>query len=294
MIIISLTDCPPGIRGDLSKWLCEVNTGVYVGNVSGRVRDALWERICEQLRNGRATMVYPAHNEQGFAFRVHNTTWEPVDFDGITFMRRPSAQMRQTSEQISSNGLSIVEKQLLARRRNAAYINGAVSDEYYVIDLETTGLSTSEDYIVEIGAIRVAAGVIHDCFSRLILIEQPMPPAIVNLTGITDDIVKRDGGLLEVVLPEFLKFIGTGPVVGYNVSFDIAFLRTACSNLHLEMPRIHTVDVLDLARRKVFGLPSLKMERLAEYFHLTTSVVHRALNDCQLTWQIYQKLTEPK
>ena len=39
-----MTNCPPKLRGDLSKWLCEINTGVYVGNVSSRVRDALWER----------------------------------------------------------------------------------------------------------------------------------------------------------------------------------------------------------------------------------------------------------
>ena len=49
MIVITLTDCPPKLRGDLSKWLCEINTGVYVGNLSGRVRDELWERVCSNL-----------------------------------------------------------------------------------------------------------------------------------------------------------------------------------------------------------------------------------------------------
>ena len=89
MIVLTLTDCPPRLRGDLSKWLCEINTGVYVGTVSARVREALWNRVCDNLKNGRATLVYTAGGEQGMTFRVHNSAWTPVDFDGITLMRRP-------------------------------------------------------------------------------------------------------------------------------------------------------------------------------------------------------------
>ena len=74
-----MTNCPPRLRGDLSKWLCEINTGVYVGNVSARVRDALWERVCQNIKNGQATMVFTTSGEQRMDFRTHNTAWEPVD-----------------------------------------------------------------------------------------------------------------------------------------------------------------------------------------------------------------------
>ena len=57
-----MTNCPPSLRGDLSKWLCEINTGVYVGNVSSRVRDAIWDRVCENLKNGQATLVFNTTN----------------------------------------------------------------------------------------------------------------------------------------------------------------------------------------------------------------------------------------
>lgn len=73
MIVLSLSNCPPKLRGDLSKWLVEINAGVYVGRVSARVRDELWQRVCENLRDGRATMVFRANTEQGMDFRVHNT-----------------------------------------------------------------------------------------------------------------------------------------------------------------------------------------------------------------------------
>ena len=49
MIVVTLTDCPPRLRGDLSKWLLEINTGVYVGQLNKRVREELWKRICDNL-----------------------------------------------------------------------------------------------------------------------------------------------------------------------------------------------------------------------------------------------------
>lgn len=62
--MLTMTNCPPRLRGDLSKWLCEINTGVYVGNVSSRVRDALWDRVCQNLKNGQATLVFTTAGEQ--------------------------------------------------------------------------------------------------------------------------------------------------------------------------------------------------------------------------------------
>ena len=89
MIVLHLSACPAGIRGDVTKWLMEISTGIYVGQLSQRAREALWERVCKHTGTGSAIMVYSARNEQGFSYRVHNTQWQPVDIDGITLMRRP-------------------------------------------------------------------------------------------------------------------------------------------------------------------------------------------------------------
>ena len=89
MIVLCVMNCPPGLRGDLSKWLNEVNTGVYVGRLNARVREELWNRVCSNIKSGQATMVYSTNNEQGFAFLTHNTTWIPVDYEGITLMKKP-------------------------------------------------------------------------------------------------------------------------------------------------------------------------------------------------------------
>ncbi len=114
-----MTNCPPRLRGDLSKWLCEINTGVYVGNVSSRVRDAVWDRVCQNLKNGQATLVYTAAGEQRMEFRTHNTSWEAVDFDGIKLMRRPLPQT-QTEAMDLKPGFSKAAKYQMATKNGTA------------------------------------------------------------------------------------------------------------------------------------------------------------------------------
>lgn len=92
MITLVLTACPPGLRGDLTKWLFEIAPGVYVGDPPSRVVDALWLRVVETCSTGRAILVRSAENEQGFTFVVHNHDWMPLDFDGLLLMHRPAVR----------------------------------------------------------------------------------------------------------------------------------------------------------------------------------------------------------
>lgn len=111
MTVVVLTDCPPRLRGDLSKWLLEINAGVYVGNITSRVRSELWERICENVRHGHATMVYRAANEQKMDFLIHNALWEPVDYDGIKLIRRPSPERVRRKREVASTCQASVRRQ---------------------------------------------------------------------------------------------------------------------------------------------------------------------------------------
>ena len=146
--------CLPRLRGDLSKWLCEINTGVYVGNVSSRVRDAVWDRVCQNLKNGQATLVYTAAGEQRMEFRTHNTSWEAVDFDGIKLMRRPLPQT-QTEAMDLKPGFSKAAKYQMAQKMAQRTARKPGKNDYTVIDLETTGLHAATDSIVEYGAVRL-------------------------------------------------------------------------------------------------------------------------------------------
>lgn len=90
MMVLVVTACPSGLRGDITKWLLEISPGVFVGRPSARIRDLIWERCVALCKDGRAILVYNSDNEQGLAFRVHRHDWEPVDLEGVTLMRRPA------------------------------------------------------------------------------------------------------------------------------------------------------------------------------------------------------------
>lgn len=89
MVVLIVTACPAGLRGHLTRWLLEISPGVFVGVLPRRVRDLVWDRVIDLVKDGRAIMVYPAKNEQRLAFQIHRFDWEPADLDGITLIRRP-------------------------------------------------------------------------------------------------------------------------------------------------------------------------------------------------------------
>jgi len=183
MLVVTLTNCPPALRGDLSKWLQEINTGVYVGKGSARVRDELWKRIVEFSGSGQATMVFKTDNEQGMDFRIHNTTWEPIDFDGLKLMLRPCpARLAKKQKQIPLHkGFSIAAKNHMAHKmagrcHSDAYQIRTTPHTYVVIDIETTGLSTKDHEIIEIAALHVIDGIIASEFQALIKPKYHIPP----------------------------------------------------------------------------------------------------------------------
>lgn len=89
MTVIVLIAAPEGLRGHLTRWMVEVNAGVFVGNPSHRVRNGLWEVLSDRIREGQVVMVEPAANEQGWSVRTAGTDrWYPVDFDGLILSAR--------------------------------------------------------------------------------------------------------------------------------------------------------------------------------------------------------------
>ncbi len=253
-----MTNCPPKLRGDLSKWLCEINTGVYVGNVSSRVRDALWERVCQNLKNGQATLVFTAAGEQRMDFRTHNTTWETVDFDGIKLMRRPLPQTQQSQIDLKP-GFSKAAQQQMARKAGRTRTG---TGDYTVIDLETTGLKAASDSIIEYGALRVRGGAPVEELTMLVCGAEKIQPEITALTGLSVAELQQGADPREA-LQRFLAFIGKDPLVGHNIAFDLEFLRMACKQYGFPIPTNRQTDLAQLARRKLTRIANYKLVTLA-------------------------------
>lgn len=295
MLIIVLTDCPAKLRGDLSKWLFEINTGVYVGRVSARVREELWSRICEYLKHGQATMVYPAAGEQKMEFRVYNTTWEIADYDGIKLMRRPSVPMIQSTDiqekeqPISPSKASVQQRNA---KREAVKQKKTRGDDYTVVDLETTGLSHTRDHIIEMAALRVRKGNIVEEFHTLVQCPITLPERVKELTGLDEMQLQKEGKDLRDSLTHLLDFLGNDLLLFHHAAFDYGFLQAGCKKIGLTIPHNLCLDTLVLSRQKLKTLPKHSLREVALYFGLDVSGIHRAQKDCQLTYGIYQKLKE--
>jgi CRISPR-associated protein Cas2 len=115
--VIVVAACPVGLRGHLTRWLLEIAPGVFVGKISARVRDLMWQRVLDMVRTGRAIMVYAADNEQGLAFKVHEHNWEPVDIDGIALMLRPNSGREHKTENESPDSPATGWSKAAKRRR---------------------------------------------------------------------------------------------------------------------------------------------------------------------------------
>lgn len=90
MILLIVEKVPASLRGELSRWLMEIATGVFLGRVSALVREELWMLACKKRAQGGVVMVHPWPNEQGFAVKsIGKLSRIPVDMDGLTMIRRP-------------------------------------------------------------------------------------------------------------------------------------------------------------------------------------------------------------
>ena len=79
LTVITLKNSPPSLRGDLTKWMQEISTGVYVGNFNTKVREELWKRVVDSIGTGEATMTFAYRNEIGYSFETHNSDRTSID-----------------------------------------------------------------------------------------------------------------------------------------------------------------------------------------------------------------------
>jgi len=168
--------------------------------------------------------------------------------------------------------------------------NVPFTGDFVVFDIETTGFSNLNDRIIEIGAVKVSDGKITERFSSFVNPERPLPNEIIELTKITDSMV-RDEPTIDKVLPEFLKFCGDDLLVAHNADFDMGFIRRNAQNLNIDFKN-EQMDTVPLAR---FLMPELKRHRLdtiAKKLGIPMGSHHRAVDDAQTTAVILMRFFE--
>lgn len=90
MVVLILERVPPGLRGEITRWLLEPKAGVFVGSVSGMVRERLWAKVTQESRGGGCLMIHTSNKEQGFAVKIWGDPSRTVeDFEGLSLIRVP-------------------------------------------------------------------------------------------------------------------------------------------------------------------------------------------------------------
>ncbi|WP_059105201.1 PolC-type DNA polymerase III [Shouchella shacheensis] len=164
-------------------------------------------------------------------------------------------------------------------------------EEYVVFDVETTGLSAVYNTIIELAAVKIKNGEIVDKFESFANPHEPLSATIIDLTGITDDMVKGAPEAGEV-LRQFREFAGGATIVAHNASFDIGFLNVGYKKLGFGEVTNPVIDTLELGR---FLYPELKNHRLntlCKKFDIELVSHHRAIYDTEATAYLLWKMVK--
>ncbi len=157
------------------------------------------------------------------------------------------------------------------------------------IDVETTGLRATTNRIIEIGIIRVEENKIVERYQQLINPERSIPRFIQHHTGITPAMVK-DAPTFSQILPKVQSLLQDGIFVAHNAAFDYSFIQAEYRRYGLEYlaPRLCTVR---LSKKLFPGYRRHGLDQIIERFNISCPARHRALDDAEVVWQFYQRIS---
>lgn len=285
LTVITLSKVKNSLKGDLTKWMQEIDTGVYIGNFNSKVRENLWQRIKENIDDGSATMSFAYRNEIGYDFKTINTDRDIVYFDDIPLVMN---KIELKEEKKTKHGFS---RQANIRKAQK-FMKNKKSINYVVVDIETSGLDCKKSKIIEIGAVLTnTRGDILDKFQCMIKQDIKLDKNIVELTGITDMDLSKGKDEREV-LKSFLEFIKDYPLLGYNFNFDMSFLNNSLERNSLKEINNKSYDLKYFVKLEKFFMKNYKLETALKEYGIDKKVKHRALEDAIMTQELSIKVNE--
>ena len=195
---------------------------------------------------------------------------------GFVFIEIPAAESNSASSPDLTMGRSPRKDMLVA---NATFV---------VFDCETTGLSPTNDRVVEVGAVKFCNGKVIEEKSWLVNPQRHIPPWVVKVHGIDDTMVKNSPTFKEMY-PEFIAFIGDSVLMAHNARFDVSFVRAEIERNQLPLPRNMTIDSLYLFRKWFPEAKSHKLKDVADEAKIETKTLHRGMADSMYVFLIFDK-----
>lgn len=163
--------------------------------------------------------------------------------------------------------------------------------EFIIFDVETTGLSSVYDTMIEIGAVKMKDGEVLERFDEFINPHHPLSEQTINLTSITDEMVQSGGDEAEVIA-RFKAFYGDRPLCGHNVQFDVGFVNAALRRAKLDVISQPVVDTLEVSRLLHPEQTRHTLDSLCKKYDVVLEHHHRANQDAEATGYLMYKLLD--
>ena len=173
------------------------------------------------------------------------------------------------------------------------FIESIGLSEFIAIDLETSGLNSKEDKIIEISAYKFSKGKPIESFTRLINPQIKLSNTVTQITGITDKILSNQPGF-EDIKDDFIAFIENFPIVGHNIMFDLSFLKNNLNNYDKVFNDRMICDTFYLSKIFYYYLNSFSLSSLCQILNIPIMDAHRAEEDAKNSGLLFVEILKEK
>lgn len=258
--VITLKKVPKSLRGDLTKWMQEIATGVYVGNFNTKVREKLWDRVIENVDGGEATMSFSYRNEIGYNFCTLNTDREVVDFDGIPLVMISNKSDVNVTD--VKSGFSNIAKFRKSKKFSKTGMNtySKECELKYVVGLAEEKCIGNENRLTVV-LLKHNNGIEKEFNATFI--------EIGNNCTISNLEVSDDEGCelsMSSTIDKFIEFVGEIPIVIYDCNHEIDILSNIFNNNGYDLYKNKIYDLMKFVKKENRYFDDYKLENvLIEY-----------------------------
>lgn len=272
-------DCYDSIRIQFAPQVSEIYETISSLSKTRKLIDK------KELIHNLITLSSSLKKEQDFDFTINNyhiDEFRVLCLRDYSIYQNAITQNRKTlsPEEKEKINISIIKQQ-------------KPYDRYIAFDLETTGLSREKNKIIEIGAVKVINGYAISYFKCFVKIQSKLPKSIVQVTGITDEMLASDAIPIEEALSKFSDFIQDYPLVAHNASFDMGFLKTNGDRCGFKFTN-KVEDTLSLSRKYMKEVKedgySYKLSDLCQYIGYKPKQAHRSYDDALAAAYLYNHI----
>jgi DNA polymerase-3 subunit epsilon len=159
---------------------------------------------------------------------------------------------------------------------------------FAAFDVETTGLDSRADRVVEVGAVKFERSGVLETYGQLVNPGRPIPPALTAIHGITDEMVAKSPPITSVIT-EFVEFAGDAVLVAHNAQFDVGFFDAAFAEACIEPLSTPVLCTRELSRGVFLGLSDYKLATLARFLGIPAVEHHHALADAGYSAEVFRR-----